>query len=285
MNRLFASLAFIGLGVASQASGADNLMTALADSTHFGFAKAMLVWDDKKGGRLDQKTPGFGGKIGLETGEYQGFRIKGAWYATSDLGLRQNDPGRTDAYMFDLDKNPYSMLGEMQISATHGKTRLIAGRQEFFSPMINTYDYRIIPNLFEAFTLINRDLPETTLTLSYVRKMSGLDGLVSFSDFRSMSQQLYSSLEVSGETQDFSPVIGHQGVWVFGIQRGQENRFQLWNYHGIDSLNMAYLDGSLKSQITPALAATVEGQSYHVAAVGKLKNYLSQRGLNANYAL
>ncbi len=146
------------------AHAGESFIPALEEGKFFGFAKAMYLGDDKKGGRRNQSTPGFGGKLGAETGEYAGFKLKGAWYTTTDLGLRQDDPQKTDAYMFDLNKKPYSLLGEMQISARQGNTLLTIGRQEFFSPIINTYDYRIIPNLFDAYTLTNRDIPDTTFT-------------------------------------------------------------------------------------------------------------------------
>lgn len=277
-----------------QAHAGESFISALEESKLLGFAKAMYVGDDKKGGRFNQSTPGFGGKLGGETGEYLGFKLKGAWYATTDLGLRQEDPRKTDAYMFDLDKKPYSLLGEMQLSAKLGKTALLIGRQEFFSPIINTYDYRIIPNLFDAYTLTNRNIPETTVTLAYVRKMSGLDGLVTFSEFRSMSQQAYTSLKVAadgsvdaknGDTLDISTVIGDHGVWATGIVHGKENQFQLWNYYGVDSLNTLYMDGRLKARLSQVFSTTLEGQAYQVVAVGSFKDYLAQMGLNANYGL
>lgn len=274
--------------------GGENLTEAWQASRLFGFAKVMYVGDDKKGGRPNQSTPGFGGKIGAETGEYLGFKLKGAWYATTDLGLGQEDPRKTDAYMFDLDKKPYSLLGEMQLSARQGNTVLTIGRQEFFSPIINTYDYRIVPNLFEAFTLTNRDIPETTVTLAYVSKMSGLDGLVTFSEFRSMSQQAYTSLKVApdgsldaknGDTLDVSTQVGNHGVLATGIVHGKDNQFRLWNYYGPDSLNTLYLDGRLKARLSQDFASTIEGQTYQVAAVGAFKDYLSRMGLNASYGL
>lgn len=259
-----------------------------------GYAKAMYIGDDKKGGRPNQSSFGLGGKLGAETAAYRGVKLKGAWYATTDLGLRQSDPRKTDAYLFDLDKTPYSLLGEIQISAQWGNTALTLGRQAFFSPLINTYDYRIIPNLFEAFTLINRDLPETRLTLAYVSKMSGLDGLVSFSQFRSMAQQAYTSLKLAadgsldasnGETLDISRVVGERGVWVAGIAHGQDNKFQLWNYYGTDTLNTLYLDAQVAIGLDQDFSAKLEAQAYQVNAVGGFKAYLSRLGLNADYAL
>ena len=275
----------------AQVQAADVATKETNPANIFGYLKAMYVADDKKGGRPNQSTPGFGGKLGAETGEYFGFKVKGAWYTTTDLGLRQEDPRKTDAYMFDLDKEPYSLLGEMQISARLGKTALTIGRQEFFSPIINTYDYRIIPNLFDAYTLTNRDIPDTTVTLAYVSKMSGLDGLVTFSEFRSMSQQAYTSLKVAtdgsidaknGDTLDISKVVGDHGVWTTGIVHGKDNKFQLWNYYGADTLNTLYLDGQLKSGLSQDFMATLEGQTYQVSAVGGFKDYLAQQGFTGN---
>lgn len=259
-----------------------------------GYGKIMLVADDKKGGRPDQRTFGIGGRVGVETGVYEGLSLKGALYTTQDLGLRSDNPRETDAYMFDLDKKPYSLLGEAQIGFSTGKTSLTLGRQEFFSPIINSYEYRIIPNLFETCTLESRDLPYSTLTLAYVSKMSGLDGLVTFSEFRSMSQQTYTSLisnaagqidTGAGETLDLAGVVGHRGVWVAGLVFEPGDRFQLWNFHGDDTLNTLYLDGRLKRNLNENFALTLEAQAYRVTAVGSFDRYLAKQGLNASYEL
>jgi hypothetical protein len=259
-----------------------------------GYAKLMFVADDKKGGRVNQSTPGFGGRLGVETGEFHGFTLLAAAYTTSDLGLRHTDTRRTDAYMFDLDKKPYSLLGEAQINYRAGKTTITAGRQEFFSPIINSYEYRIIPNLFEAVTLKNRDIADTTLTLAYVSKMSGLDGLVSYSEFRSMSQQTYTSLQVAadgtpdannGKTLDPSTVVGHHGVWVAGLVHEKDYRLQLWNFHGVDTMNTLYVDGRWPKVLANEITATLEGQAYRVTETGRFKDYLARQGLNASYGL
>jgi hypothetical protein len=124
--------------------------------------------------------------------------------------------------------------------------------------------------------------------------MSGLDGLVTFSEFRSMSQQTYTSLMVAsdgtpdainGDTLDPSSVVGERGVWVTGIEYGKENKVQLWNFHGVDTLNIGYLDGRLKKALNSNVAALFEGQAYRVAEIGRFKDYLAQRGLNASYSL
>jgi len=279
--------------VSFAAWGGDSFVEAIQSSQISGFGKFMYVADDKKGGRPDQSTPGFGGRLGVKTGDYYGLSFKAAVYTTQDFGLRSDNPRKTDAYMFDLDKTPYSLLGEAQVGFAAGKSTLKVGRQEFFSPIIDSYEYRIIPNLFEAWTLTNQDLPNTRLTFAHVGKMSGLDGLVTYSEFRSMSQQTYTSLIVNeagqldtgGETLDPSRVVGHHGVWVAGLDIEKNHRLRLWNYYGTDTLNTIYLDGRLKHDLNDRTAVTLEAQAYHVTAVGRFKEYLSQRRLNASYDL
>ncbi len=297
MSKYFkACLLGFGLSAAIHvAYAADDLTSALTESKWFGYGKIMGVVDDKKGGRLNQQTPGFGGKIGAETGNLHGLRLKAAWYTTQDLGLRNDNPRATDAYMFDLDKTPYSIWGEAQLIATFGKSSLISGRQEIVSPLIKSYEYRIIPNLYEAVALSNRDLPNTTLSLAYVSKMSGFDGLTTYSQFRPMSEQAYTSLMVTpagvvdsanGETLVPSRIVGNRGVWLAGaVHETAPHSLQLWNAHAPELLNTAYVEGKTTMPLSRTLALTTEAQAYRVNAVGRFKEYLSGFGLNARYGL
>ncbi|RIX41475.1 MAG: hypothetical protein D3M94_19635 [Rhodocyclales bacterium GT-UBC] len=281
-------------GGLSSAWGVENLDGAWRDSRIYGFGKTMYVADDKKGGRRDQSTFGFGGKLGLETADVQGGSLRLAWYQVSDLGLRHDDPRRTDAYMFDINKRPFGLLGEAQIRYLKGRTQFNLGRQELVTPMINSYDYRIVPNLFEAYVLQSRDWPDTLLTVGYVSRMAGLDGLVSFSQFRSMAQQLYPSLALDrkgavdtagGSLFDVSTVSGQQGVWMAGFEYGQDERYRLWDFHGQDTVNMLYMDTRWQWPLTSEFSGILETQFYRVGAQGELHRYLGQRGLNASYDL
>jgi hypothetical protein len=285
---------WLGCCLASAARAGNDVAEAIGESRFFGYGKIMYVADDKKGGRPDQSTPGFGGKLGVETGSLFGIRLKAAWYTTQDFGLRGNNPRETDAYMFDLDKTPYSLWGEAQLIAKLGKTSLTAGRQEIFSPLINSYDYRIIPNLFEAVSLVNLDLPKTQLTLAYLGKMSGLDGLTTFSQFRSMSEQAYTSLmvtpagsvdAVTGDTVVPSRIVGERGVWLAGVEVKNPHALRLWSAYGTDLTHTLYVDGKFSRPLNATLGLALDAQAYRVSAVGRFKDYLSGLGLNARYDL
>ena len=195
--------------------------------------------------------------------------------------------------MFDVDKKPYTVMGEAFVEYKYGSTKLKFGRQEIDTPFISTYDYRIIPNLFEAYTLTNQDIKDTTITVAYVAKMSGLDGVVSFKDFESMSEQTYTSLMLDENNKidtgydiiNVSKISSHQGVVVIGLAKEGSPRFQIWNYYCKDVLNGTYADIAYTSSLDKANSITFEGQAYSITEIGKFKDFLSKLGLNGSYNL
>lgn len=272
----------------------EDFLDALQKSRVSGYAKTMYVHDDRIAPKLDQSTFGIGGKIGVESGEWYGFKAKAAYYITDDLGTRDPNPKRVDAYMFDVDKKPYSILGEASLEYKNGNSAFLAGRQEIDTPIVATYDYRIIPNLFEAYTFTNKDISHTTITLSYITKMSGLDGLVSFKHFKSMSAQTYTSLAMSnlktidsnnGETLDISKISKEQGVLMSGFVYENGFKVQVWNYYCRDVIDEFYVDIAYEQEINSDITAIFEAQGYGVREVGKFKDFLHTLKINGSYEL
>lgn len=271
----------------------STFLDSLQDSHLNGYAKVMYVHDDRLPPKLDQSTFGTGGKLGLTTGEWNGFKFNAAYYLTTDLGTRSSNPRKTDAYMFDVDKTPYGVLGEASIEYKKGTSTFLLGRQAIDTPIISTYDYRIIPNLFEAYTFTTTALPDLTLVFSYVTKMSGLDGLVSFKHFESMSQQTYTSLMMSdmqtidsngGNTLDISKISGDQGVVMSGFVYDKGIKLQGWNYYCRDVIDEFYADAAWSYPLDNVIA-TFEVQGYGVREEGKFKTFLHTLGLNGSYEL
>jgi len=274
--------------------GDDSFFEAWQKTTLSGYGKMMYVYDDRLAPKLDQSTFGIGGKIGFDTGYWNELKVKAAYYTTNDLGFRNSNPKKTDTYMFDVDKNPYSVLGETALEYKNSSTTLLMGRQKIDSPIVSTYDYRIIPNLFEAYTLTYQSLLDTTFILSYITKMSGLDGLVSFKHFESMSQQTYTSLSMSdlqtvnsneGQTLDISKISGNQGVVMSGIVYDNGIKGQGWNYYCPNVINEFYADFSYPYEFTKNLTTTFEIQGYSVRELGDFKRFLENLGLNSSYEL
>jgi len=290
LKRVCAAVVFICVCLEAN----ESFLDAMQNSTISGYAKTMYIYDDRIAPKLDQSTFGIGGKIGLESGKWYSFKVKVAYYITDDLGTRDPNPKRVDAYMFDVDKRPYSILGEASLEYKNGNSAFLAGRQEIDTPIVATYDYRIIQNLFEAYTFTNRDITNTTITLSYITKMSGLDGLVSFKNFKSMSAQTYTSLAMSdlqtvdannGDTLDISKISKEQGVLMSGFVYENGFKAQTWNYYCRDVIDEFYVDIAYPQEINSDMAVTFEAQAYGVREIGKFKDFLHTLKINGSYEL
>jgi hypothetical protein len=104
--------------------------------------------------------------LGYTTGSYHGFSAHVNFFAIDDL----------NAYDHFADNSIHgvnhgetaSWLGEASLSYNKGKTLINVGRQNLKSPLVNSDDWAVFPNNFEAFLLQNSDLPDTTVALCYV---------------------------------------------------------------------------------------------------------------------
>jgi len=61
------------------------------------------------------------------------------------------------------------------ITATLGKTTLVAGRQLIDSPMFGSFDWLLAPSAFEAYTLVNQSISNVTLVGTYVTQFRAVN--------------------------------------------------------------------------------------------------------------
>jgi imipenem/basic amino acid-specific outer membrane pore len=102
-------------------------------------------------------------------------------YALSTLGLEKNtvDGVWSGAH---LDENgdlvhPTAMwISDLWISGTAGKTTGKVGRMELDTPLAFTETWGIAPNTFEALTVTNEDIPDTTLLGAWIANGNGVNG-------------------------------------------------------------------------------------------------------------
>jgi len=61
------------------------------------------------------------------------------------------------------------------ITATFGKTTFVLGRQLIDSPMFGSFDWKLAPSAFEAYTVVNNSIDNLTLVGTYVTKIRHVD--------------------------------------------------------------------------------------------------------------
>jgi len=184
------------------------------------------------GGWLDYTTPttwhGLSGGAALYTSQ-------GAFFTDSDKGgggiLLPNQDG-------------FSVLGMAYLQGEYLDTIGRVYRQKIDSPLLNFYDVKMAPVTFEAYSLYNSSIPETTLTFAYVDKIKGWTDTT----FHSMTY-------AAGITN------ADRGTWMAGavVTPTSNYTLQVWNYLTEDYLNSVFgqADGlfELDEKLTLALSA------------------------------
>ena len=104
--------------------------------------------------------------LGYTTSSYHGFSARIHFFAIDDLNAYDNFADNS-IHGVDHGKTA-SWLGEAFLSYKKNNTLINFGRQNLKSPLINSDDWAVFPNNFEAILLQNSDLPDTTVAIYYV---------------------------------------------------------------------------------------------------------------------
>jgi hypothetical protein len=139
----------------------DSFRDAVKNGKANGEFKAWYQTNDKSTGGhdiFDKENSIFdaGLNIGYTTSPWYGFAAAVNFYAVDDLGangdIANNSTHRVDA------GESVAWLGEAYISYNIGKSIIKAGRQNINSPSINSDDWAVFPNSFEALYFQNSDI-------------------------------------------------------------------------------------------------------------------------------
>ncbi|MEK6658625.1 MAG: OprD family outer membrane porin, partial [Campylobacterota bacterium] len=198
-----------------------------------------------------RKANAVGGYLKYETADYSGLSFGAAFYTTNGF---LNDTPKTDYTQVDptlLGKNNenYSMLGEAFIQYKAANTTFKAGRQKLDTPMLGSDDARMLPNLFEAYVLTNKDIANTTLTAAHVTKFAqgtfgrayGTGGILG-------STAGYSSWDALNQVGEFKNMGTYavnkstDGVSILSATYAMDKtlKVQLWDYYAHDIMNTIY---------------------------------------------
>ena len=77
-------------------------------------------------------------------------------------------------------KDTGAYLNVANITATYGNTTFVLGRQLLFTPQVSGFDWLLAPGAYEAYTVMNKSIPNVTLTASYITEFRGVNSGVDF---------------------------------------------------------------------------------------------------------
>lgn len=195
-----------------------------------------------------------GGYLKFETADYDGLTIGAAAYGTSGFLMPEIDADTTeDPTLLGKDNEGYGILGEAYLQYKTGNTIFKGGRQKLATPLAGADDARMVPNLFEAYLLINSDVENTTLIAGHVTKFAqgtfgraygagGILGVTSGYSATDASNQVGKFVNMGTYATDEST----DGVSVISASyKNGAIKAQVWDYIAHDILNAVYADASI----------------------------------------
>lgn len=158
------------------------------------------IEDDKK-----YVDDAIGGKLHFETASYEGFTLGASLYTTHQVFYNDNNPFIA---LRGEHRGSYASLGEFYVKSGFANTLVTIGRQELNTPFADMDDVGMVPNTFEAVTLVNRDIEKLEVYLGQINKMAGVGAAI---------------------VDKFTAINGSKGMQVLGL-----------NYDDFEGINLAF---------------------------------------------
>jgi len=130
-------------------------------------------FDEDKTGVENATALTFGGIIKYESAAYYGFKFGLAHYSSTRLGNIFSREEGTGTSILGRDGEDLAFLGEAYLQYDIGNTMFKVGRQQLSTPLIQNHDLRILPSVYEAAIIRNKDIPGTMIEVGFVDRYTG----------------------------------------------------------------------------------------------------------------
>ena len=131
------------------------------------------TFDEDNTGKPDARALTFGGIIKYESAAYHGFKFGLAHYSSTRIGnIFTREEGKGTSILGHSGED-LAFLGEAYLQYNVGNTMFKVGRQQLSTPLIQNHDLRILPSVYEAAIIRNKDIPDTMVEVGYVDRYTG----------------------------------------------------------------------------------------------------------------
>jgi len=130
-------------------------------------------FDEDKTGKENATALTFGGIVKYESASYYGLKFGLAHYSSTRLGGIFSREEGSGTSILGREGEDLAFLGEAYLEYNYGNTMLKLGRQQLSTPLIQNHDLRILPSVYEAAILRNKDIPNTMIEVGYVNRYTG----------------------------------------------------------------------------------------------------------------
>ncbi len=209
-------------------------------------------------------------KLSIQTPDFGGFSAKITGAAATDFGF--NNPEKESRnFVFDAnDLESFALLQEAYIAyeSEDKKHSALVGRNELFTPMIDTDDWYMQANSFEVLTYTNRSVSDLMFTGGYFHKMAGVwDSGANGTEFHSMSEASFVASEDKARADD-------NGIAYLATQydNGTHNA-QVWGYYAQDLYNILFAQYDFTQKTSSGFSYDIGAQFIGFKEDGKLADH------------
>ena len=130
-------------------------------------------FDEDVTGNPDAKALTAGGIIKYESADYNGLKFGLAHYSSTRLGNTFSREEGKGTSILGRSGEDLAFLGEAYLQYDVGNTMFKVGRQQLSTPLIQNHDLRILPSVYEAAIIRNKDIPDTMVEVGFIDRYSG----------------------------------------------------------------------------------------------------------------
>jgi len=160
-------------GVTSNSSSFEK---ALEDGKFTASLRAFYFdrgFDKDKTGKENAKALTVGGILKYESGSLNGVKFGFANYSSTRVGSFFSEEEGKGTSILGRNGENLSFLGEAYLQYNIGNTMFKVGRQQLKTPLMQNHDLRILPSVYEAGIIRNKDIPNTTVEVGFVDRYTG----------------------------------------------------------------------------------------------------------------
>lgn len=130
-------------------------------------------FDEDNTGKANATALTVGGIVKYESAAYHGLKFGFAHYSSTRVGnVFTREEGSGTSILGRSGEN-LAFLGEAYLQYDIGNTMFKVGRQQLSTPLMQNHDLRILPSVYEAAVLRNKDIPDTMIELGFVDRYTG----------------------------------------------------------------------------------------------------------------
>jgi hypothetical protein len=231
-------------------------------------------------GHIDSKGFYITPKISITSPVEQNFMLKATVAGATDFGLN-DEKYESRNFVFDpKERKSFILLQEAYLKYETKEHKVLVGREEIVTPMIDSDDWYMLANTFELAYYKNSSLKNTDIYGGYFSKMAGVwDSGANGTEFHYMS-------DASFVSQADKIRANGKGVYFGALEYNDKayNHLKIWEYYAVDLYNTLFIQYDYLGK-SSAMSYDFGLQFINFAGIGKLADNNAVDKTVINYSL